>query len=277
MADAKLDQVGIWTEVKLQILRDYSAAYAAILSKQSAIRHYAYIDGFAGAGTHISKSTGDEIEGSPAIALGQQFTHYHFVDLDGTRAARLRQLAQGRADVTVYEGDCNDVLLKKVLPTCRYEDFRRALCVLDPYGLNPNWEVVHRAGQMKSVELFLNFMIMDANMNVLWTNPDRVPEAQVARMNVFWGDDSWRQAAYKTDQGLFGDIKEKSSNDAVVDAYRKRLKDVAGFKYVPTPLPMRNRQGAAVYYLFFASHNQTGDKIARAVFKKYQDGSPARG
>lgn len=277
MADAKLDQVGIWTEVKLQILRDYSAAYAAILSKQSAIRHYAYIDGFAGAGTHISKSTGDEIEGSPAIALGQQFTHYHFVDLDGTRAARLRQLAQGRADVTVYEGDCNDVLLKKVLPTCRYEDFRRALCVLDPYGLNPNWEVVHRAGQMKSVELFLNFMIMDANMNVLWTNPDRVPEAQVARMNVFWGDDSWRQAAYKTDQGLFGDIKEKSSNDAVVDAYRKRLKDVASFKYVPTPLPMRNRQGAAVYYLFFASHNQTGDKIARAVFKKYQDGSPARG
>lgn len=277
MADAKLDQVGVWTEVKLQIMRDYSTAYAAILSKQSAIRHYAYIDGFAGAGTHISKATGDEIEGSPTIALGQRFTHYHFVDLDGTRTARLRQLAQGRSDVSVYEGDCNDVLLKHVFPTCRYEDFRRALCLLDPYGLNPNWEVVQRAGQMKSIELFLNFMIMDANMNVLWTNPDRVPDAQIARMNTFWGDESWRSAAYRTDQGLFEEIKEKSPNDAVVGAYRKRLKDVAGFKYVPAPLPMRNRQGAAVYYLLFASHNQTGDKIARAVFKKYQDGRPARG
>jgi three-Cys-motif partner protein len=277
MGDTKLDQVGIWTELKLQILRDYSAAYAAILKKQSAIRHYAYIDGFAGAGTHISKTTGEEIEGSPTIALGQQFTHYHFVDLDGTRAARLIQLANGKTNVTVHQGDCNDVLLNKVFPTCRYEDYRRALCLLDPYGLNPNWEVVHRAGQMKSIEIFLNFMIMDANMNVLWENPDRVPETQVARMNAFWGDDSWRGAAYKTNQGLFGAIQEKGSNDDVVNAYRKRLKDVAGFNFVPAPLPMRNSQGAIVYYLFFASHNQTGDKIAQAVFNKYRNGGLAHG
>ena len=29
-------------------------------------------------------------------------------------------------------------------------------------------------------------MIMDANMNVLWRNPDRVPTAQIERMNAFW-------------------------------------------------------------------------------------------
>lgn len=273
----KLDEVGVWTEIKLQILRDYSAAYSTILSKQSAIRHYAYIDGFAGAGSHISRASGAEIHGSPSIALAQQFSHYHFIDLDGQRACRLRELAHGKLNVSVYEGDCNEILLNQVFPQCRYEDYRRALCLLDPYGLNPRWSVVETAGKMRSIEIFLSFMIMDANMNVLRVDPDRVAESQVNRMNAFWGDESWRQAAYRTTPGLFGDMQEKASNDAVIGAYRKRLKELAGFKYVPEPLPMRNSQGAVVYYLFFASHNQTGDKIARAVFKKYGNGGTRHG
>lgn len=58
MPKLNLDTVGYWTEIKLSILREYSKAYAQILTKQQKIRHFAYIDGFAGAGTHISKSTG---------------------------------------------------------------------------------------------------------------------------------------------------------------------------------------------------------------------------
>lgn len=277
MGKMGLDEVGLWTEIKLQILRDYSAAYSTILSRQAAIRHYAYIDGFAGAGSHISKASGQEIDGSPAIALSQQYTHYHFIDLDGYRVNRLRELADGRADVTVYQGDCNDVMLNHVLPQCRYEDFRRALCLLDPYGLNPKWEVVETIGKMRSVEIFLNFMIMDANMNVLWADPTRVAESQRTRMDAFWGDETWKEAAYRTCPGLFGDMQEKATNDAVIAAYRQRLKDVAGFKYVPKPLPMRNRTGSVVYYLFFASHNPTGDRIARAVFKKHRNGTAGNG
>jgi len=266
-----LDVVDYWTEVKLSILRDYSKAYAQILNKQEAIRHFAYIDGFAGAGSHVSKTTGKEIEGSPSVALGVQprFSHYHFIDMDGQRAVQLRRLADGRSDVTVYEGDCNIVLLQNVLPTCRYDDYRRALCILDPYNLNPSWQVVEAAGRMKSIEIFLNFMIMDANMNVLWKNPDKVSAVQVDRMTSFWGDDSWRQVGYTKQPTLFGDVEEKASNSDLVSTYQKRLKDVAGFKYVPDPMPMRNRKKAVIYYLFFASHNKTGDRIARAVFKKY--------
>jgi three-Cys-motif partner protein len=271
MTEQDLDKVGYWTEIKLSILRDYSQAYAQILNKQAAIRHFAYIDGFAGAGAHISKSTGKEIEGSPSVALGVQpsFTHYHFIDMDGQRANQLRQLANGRQDVTVYEGDCNTILLRDVFPKCRYEDYRRALCLLDPYRLNPSWQVVHTAGQMKSIEIFLNFMIMDANMNVLKKNRSQVQDAQAERMTAFWGDESWQQAGYTKQPGLFGEIEEKEPNAEVAAAYQKRLKDVAGFKYVPDPMPMRNSKGAIIYYLFFASHNETGDRIAKAVFKKY--------
>ncbi|MBN1943193.1 MAG: three-Cys-motif partner protein TcmP [Phycisphaerae bacterium] len=270
MTVVKLDEVGPWTEIKLQILREYSAAYSTILRKQPLIKHYAYIDGFAGAGSHISKTSGKEIDGSPAIVLSQQYTHYHFIDLDGQRAKRLRDFANGKTNVTVYEGDCNKVLLEQVLPQCRFEDYRRALCLLDPYNLNPQWHVVETIGKMRSVEIFLNFMIMDAKMNVLWANPDRVPKSQIARMNAFWGDESWKQAAYKTLPGLFGDMQEKAKTDAVIAAYQRRLKDVAGFKFVPEPLPMKNSTGAVVYYLFFASYNEVGGKIVRAIFDKYR-------
>jgi three-Cys-motif partner protein len=267
-----LDTVGYWTEIKLHILQEYADAYAKILQKQSLIRHVAYIDAFAGAGAHISKTSGEQIHGSPELALSVQppFSHYHFIEMDENRAKRLRQQYR-QPNVTVYQGDCNQVLLRDVFPQCRYEDYRRALCLLDPYKLNPNWEVVETAGKMRSVEIFLNFMIMDANMNVLRNNPDSVLADQAARMTAFWGDDSWRKTAYETEAGLFGPMEEKVPNEAVVSAYRQRLLKVAGFKYVPAPIPMRNSLGATIYYLFFASHNQTGSKIAESVFKKYRN------
>lgn len=267
-----LDVVGYWTEMKLQILQDYAREYAKILKSQRFIKHVAYIDGFAGAGAHISKVSGEIIQGSPAraLAIEPRFSRYHFIEMREDRVERLRKMGSDKS-VTVYQGDCNEVLLKDVFPQCRYEDYRRALCLLDPYKLNPNWEVVEAAGKMRSVEIFLNFMIMDANMNALKKNPDLVDPEQARRMTKFWGDESWRSVAYRTQPGLFEPIEEKDTNEAVIAGYRKRLKEVAGFTFVPEPLPMRNSTGATVYYLFFASQNSTGNKIAEHIFKKYRN------
>jgi three-Cys-motif partner protein len=170
----------------------------------------------------------------------------------------------------VYEGDCNEILLNQVFRRCRYEDFARGLCLLDPYAINVDWRVLESAGRMKTIEIFYNFMIMDANMNVLWRNPEKVAPSQINRMEAVWGDNSWRQAAYITQRGLFGDMEEKASNSRLIEAFRKRIKDVAKFEYVPDPLPMKNSSGAVVYYLFFASPNKTGAKIVNEIFDKYR-------
>ena len=107
-------------------------------------------------------------------------------------------------------------------------------------------------------------------MNVLWRDPDKVQSEQAHRMDAFWGDDSWRKAAYRTDQNLFG-FPEKTDNDVIAEPFRVRLQDVAGFQYVPAPMPMRNTRGAVVYYLFFASPNKMGEKIINDIFEKYKD------
>jgi len=272
MSKIKLDEIGYWSEIKLDILKEYAKAYSTIVAAQPAIRKHIYIDGFSGPGVNISKRTGEYVPGSPLNALNIEppFDEFHFIDLDGDKVDVLRKLCEDYSNVYVYEGDCNNVLLEKIFPLAKYSDYRRALCLLDPYGLHLNWEVVHTAGKMRSIEIFLNFPVMDMNRNVLWRNADKVNKSQIARMNAFWGDDSWHNAAYTETKGLFGDIEEKADIEPIVETYRDRLKKVAGFAFVPDPIPMRNTSGVRLYYLFFASPNRTGAKIVKQIFDKYK-------
>jgi three-Cys-motif partner protein len=270
----KLDQIGYWSEVKLDIIRDYAKAYSTILAAQERPRLYhVYIDAFAGAGVHLSKTREGEIPGSPQIAVATEppFREYHFIDLDGSKVENLRSLFQGRSNVHIYEGDCNRIMLEQVFPKVRYEDYRRGLCLLDPYGLHLDWEVIRTAGQMKTFDLFLNFPIMDMNMNVFWKNPEGMDDADIARMNAFWGDDSWRKVAYREEQTLFGPVEEKNANETVAEAFRERLWNVAGFSNVPPPIPMRNTTGATVYYLYFASQKPVAQNIVNHIFDKYRN------
>jgi three-Cys-motif partner protein len=210
MGKVRFDRIDYWSEVKLDIVEEYARVYSTIVSRQPAIRAHLYVDAFSGPGVHVSKQSGELIPGSPlnGLSIRPKFTEYHFIDLDGDKVDLLKKMVGNRTDVTVHTGDCNQILLSDVFPRCRYGDYRRALCLLDPYGLNVNWEVLETAGKMGSVEIFYNFMIMDANRNVLWKNPRMVPEAQKER-NI-------------------------------------------------------------IYYLYFASPNETGARIVGQIFDKYR-------
>lgn len=270
----QFDEIGYWSEIKLDIVREYAAAYSRILAAQTDPRlEHVYVDAFAGAGVHISKQTGEFVPGSPLNALLVQppFRAYHLIDIDGQKAALLRRLTAGQSNVHVYQGDCNSILLDKVFPQIRYEDYRRGLCLLDPYGLHLDWKVIGEAGKRRSIELFINFPVADINRNVLWHNPEGVDEKDLARMDRFWGDESWRQMAYRSQPGLFGNMLEKECNEAVAEAFRQRLRNVAGFEHVPNPMPMRNSKGAVVYYLFFASRKPVAANIVRHIFNKYHN------
>jgi hypothetical protein len=193
------DQIGVWSEVKLDIVREYAVAQSTILAKQRLSRFY--VDAFAGPGVHLSRNTGEWVAGSPLNALAVQppFKEFHFIDTDGGRAAQLKELGGNRPEVFTYEGDCNDILPSRIFPRAEYSKFGRALCLLDPYNIDLSWD------------------------------------------------------------------------DVLVEAYRKRLREVAGFQYVPEPMPMRNSTGNTIYYLFFASPNATGKKIVEAIFNKYRN------
>ncbi len=262
------DEVGSWTEIKLDIIRKYAQAYSKIISKQENL-HHVYIDAFAGPGKHISRSSGEMIPGSPLNALNVEppFAEYYFIDIKREKISELEKIAGEREDVHLYHGDCNEILLTDIFPKMKYKEYKRALCLLDPYGLHLDWKVIQKAGEMRTIEIFLNFPIHDITRNVLHQDISKVKQDQKDRLTRFWGDESWREVAYSP--SLFDDLEIKQFNEDIAQAFRTRINKIAGFEYVPKPVLMRNTKGGDLYYLFFASHNKTGAQIAKDIFKKY--------
>jgi len=90
------DEIGIWSEVKLAIVREYAAAYSRIMEATRRNKldrlSWIYVDAYAGPGYHLSKKTGETVEGSPLIALNTAppFCEYHFIDTEPARAEPMK-------------------------------------------------------------------------------------------------------------------------------------------------------------------------------------------
>ncbi len=274
----KLDEIGIWSEIKLDIIKEYANVFTTIMKSQEWCKGYVYIDAFAGPGVHISRQTGEFVQGSPlnALEIDNPFTEYHYIDIDKEKAETLKRLTGDRTNINIYQEDCNEVLVKKILPTLQYESKKRALCILDPYGLHLHWETIISAAKLRTTEIFLNFPLMDMNRNVLHKDLLSADPDQIERMNKFCGTDEWQEILYEEAKqlSLFGDtdrIKIVNSNIKLGEWFKKeRLQKVAGFKFVPEPMLMRNSKGGPLFFLFFASHNETGKNIVSAIFNKYR-------
>jgi three-Cys-motif partner protein len=227
-----------------------------------------------GQGLHVTKSGREEVLGSPLVALSVQppFDEYHFIDLDGEKVDFLRNQVGNRPDVTFYNADSNEVMLKSVLPRFTFAKRTRALCVLDPYALTLDWNVVRSAGTSGAVEVFINFPVHQMNRNCKRENISEILPGELAAMDRFWGDRSWHAAMFRpsVQRTLFGDEEmDKTENRALVSAYCKRLNEIAGFGFVADPLAMRNSRNAVVYYLIFARPNRTGWRIVQDIYRKY--------
>ena len=268
MADL-LDRLGDWSQIKHEILEKYAQAYTTIVTKQAFIKKVLYIDAYAGTGYAVDKGTGQQLRGSALRAMNvtPPFDELHFVEQEEDKADVLEQATRADSRVTVHRGD-GIATTTSLLERAKFKDYRRALCLLDPYDLSVPWSLVEMIGKMGSVEIFYNFMIMDANRNVLWSRPAEVPAERLAKMDLVWGDRSWQDACYTVEPDLFGGTLKKLPNEAIAEAFRFRLQHVGGFAYVPPPIAMKNSMNATVYYLYFASPNKTGGRIVEDIFRK---------
>ena len=75
----------------------------------------------------------------------------------------------------------------------------------------------------------------------LLRDPARAEAVQIARMDRFWGDGSWREVAYEVSRqgSLFGEpepVKVEDANERISDAYGKRLMRNIAAAYAPRPL-----------------------------------------
>ena len=103
----------------------------------------------------------------------------------------------------------------------------------------------------------------------MWRDPERVYDSCTADAVLGRRLVARRRLPPHPRLGLFEEELEKVGNDEIVAAFAQRLREVAGFANVPDPLPMKNSQGAVVYYLYFASQKDVANKIVKDIFRKH--------
>jgi three-Cys-motif partner protein len=200
------------------------------------------------------------------LAIKPPFTGYHMIDADAGKAAAMQLACSQQPGAVAHCGDAN-ALLPPIMRRMRHDQYRRALCFLDPYKILLDWNVLVEAARMKTIETFIHFPTGDIQRNVLRHDQSTVDPTDIARMNLMWGEDSWRKAAFVNEPDLFGDREVKAPIDSLLSAFADRLRKVAGFAHVSKPLPMRNKTNAIIYHLIFATRNATGLRIANHILK----------
>ena len=288
--------VGRWAREKLEHLRKYLHAYTTIMRKQR-FQGYYYIDAFAGPGEHRVRQgrTGSQsakrtlldiaeygyeqqeqqafLAGSPRVSLDLEhpFSGYVFVERSASRVAELRRLQEEYGisrKIVIRQAECATYLREKVAhnPAINWKR-NRAVVFLDPFGMQVEWKTIELLARTEAIDVFLNFPVGMAIQRLLKRNPDEFSQAERRKLDDYFGSPDWFDVLYKPSKSLFGDdIEEKvrPSGIALLKWYRTRLGKLFAQGASKAAL-IRNTQGAHLYYLLLASHNNAEIKIANHI------------
>lgn len=285
---------GDWTQAKLDVLKDYLAAYTkALKDKPTTAQPFrkAYIDAFAGTGSRTARERETSgaaetllfpdlaepapqnlLDGSARLALQVEprFDKYIFIERSPERCAQLEGLKTEfpalACDIDVRQGEANEVIQKLCASPDKWKS-RRAVLFLDPYGMQVEWKTIEAIAATKAIDLWL-LVPLGMGMNRLATKSGKLPESWSQRMDAFLGTAAWYDEFYKveTKLTLFGNhqVQVKASMNVMARYFNDRLKQVfAGV--VEEPGVLWNSANNPLYLLCFAVGNERGKDIALRI------------
>jgi three-Cys-motif partner protein len=147
---------------KIRLHNFYAALFSKAMSRQW--HHRVYIGLYAGAGRALVQPGGELVETSALAVLRQEypFTKYIFVDKDVRCIEALRariDALRSTFDVTLIPKPVNDAVADIVRALPRYDPTRGegmiALCFVDPFRVDLDFEVIRRLGRYK-----IDFLVM---------------------------------------------------------------------------------------------------------------------
>jgi three-Cys-motif partner protein len=171
--------------------------------------------------------------------------------------------------MTVLDGDCNQLIVERVVPVVRAAYRARGFALLDPYTMNLDWATIEAIARTNAFEILVNLPTMAFNRGVLHNNIGTVAPKQVERLTRAWGSDEWLDDLYEERQGLWESRRVKLGPTGAARLGRMFKERLAReFPFVSEPLVVPNTAGTPIYCLIFAGPNETGWKIASDVFRK---------
>lgn len=276
--DDLYDEIGPWSKEKLELLREYLAAYSNILHTQAWCKGIHYIDAFSGGVWHLDKKDGTLVKGSPVLALQTHppFDTYTFIDKNKSRIEKaISPLTEQfpLKKIKVIQGDCNEILKDKLIPVFSGLRDQRAFIFLDPYGINLPWDTIEAIGKTKKCDVFINFSVM----GIYRQCGDKPPTGELKeKIDRVMGSSDWFPEVYAENLqlSLLGGLQDKYVRrnrelaERLADFYRKRLKTC--FKHVSNYVMMRMENNAPLYALVLASNAETAVRKMHEIFRRVE-------
>lgn len=283
---------GPWTKTKLDAFSKYVSAYLTIMSKQKQWKTI-YFDGFAGSGNRSEKcisplysqlrlSIEEEqvYKGAAERVLtlpnNLSFDFHYFVDLHEESLLKLEKklsnLQETRKNKFQYKsGDCNKWINDLSLAMKRFPNDYAALVLLDPFGMQINWESIVCLKETRSDVWIL--VPTGVIVNRLLEKSGELKH--IAKLQSFFGlsEEEIKNYFYRKENHstLFGEMEiiEKISNpiQKISELYVQRLKTIWNH-VTEQPLRLLNSRGIPIYHFIFASNNQNAVKIAKQIITK---------
>lgn len=285
---------GSWTEQKLQAFEKYVNAYLTIMLNQRRKfngwpQTIIYIDGFAGCGDRFFTKDQDTLSFSElnideseikvykgsaerVVKLDKKFDEYYFIDTDENALNKLKTKIEPHFDekskYVFWQKDINAALIE----SSNYLDNSKvALILLDPFGMQLNWESIEKL-KNKKVDIWI-LLPSGVIINRLLDRQKNLKN--INKLESFFGitSDEIQKEFYesKKENTLFGEreINHKINDpiEKIAELYIKRLKTI--WDYVTEkPLVLYNNRNVPIYHFVFASNNKTAKNIASQIIIK---------
>ena len=277
MTDGQLQFFGGgWTEQKLDMLRNYLAAWAKVMKNQPFKR--LYIDAFAGTGyrevapakpdcgffaAELAEDEPQEfLDGSATMALRVQpaFHRYVFIEQSTKRFAELLKLKEefpNLADRMKFIREDGNGVLRDLCGEWNRKAMRGVL-FLDPFGMQVDWITLQAVAETQAIDVWILFPL-GIGVNRLLQRDGNIPDAWRDRLNRVFGTTDWYDKFYRPARirGLFDTeprMVKTGSFNAIAEYYLDRLRTI--FPTVAeNPRVLANSRNVPLFLLCFAAGN----------------------
>lgn len=293
---------GVWTEIKLNALREYLRFYQNALKNMNFETWY--IDAFAGTGDrHAEMRQGGIFENRPleyveqildgsarnALKVDPPFTHYWFSEQHRGRANQLELLKhEWPYDIQVQRSEAN-AGLRTLFNSPPWSGSReawrqRGVVFLDPYGMSVDWETLQILAQTQRVDVWYLFP-RAAVIHQLANDIRGIDEGKRKALSRIFGGDDWEEEFYraKPAQASIFDYeveegKVRHATPEQIAAFARRRFGKL-FCYVSDPLPLMVK-GNKYFELYCLSNNKKAIALIKRgvnhVIQKYAPASHRR-
>ncbi len=246
---------GVWIEQKHRPLVYYSQIFNQAMKDNPSWHERVYFELFAGPGRCLVRETNKEEPGSPLKVLETNYTRFIFVEMSEPAALALAARIEGHPNaskVEIWCGDCADAVEK-----VQIAQKSLVFTFIDPTRIgHAPFKLISTLAAKARSDIMLNIPIgTDIKRNLHNYLEQTGEDAPLTR---YLGSEQWVDLPKNTVANFCRGFLE---------LYEQQLRGI-GYNFVGKTKEVRTPGNVPLYYLFFASRHQLGEKFWNDTLKR---------